>query len=1200
MRDLTPPTMHTSDYSPRREKGALKLRTVTPVSARISVVVPIYNVGAYLDTCLESLAQQTVPDLEIVIVDDGSTDESPLIAERFVARDERFRLARQENAGQGAARNTGMDHATGEFLAFVDGDDVLPGRAYEAMLRALAQTGSDFATGKVRRLSSLGTTGVVFLTDAFDRERLKTHITRFPSLTADRLACNKLFRRSFWDRHRFRFPEGVRNEDIPVMLRAHYLADSVDVVAETVYWWRRREGGDLSGSQRRIGPKALRDRISAVDEVSRFLAERRMTKAKFLYDQSVVAYDLRYFLDSLDSATDDERRLFLDLANGFLDRTDQRVLNRRPAIERLKWHLVRRRALPELLEVLRFQVENLDETPPVRGLRNFYGDYPYRGDRRRRIPRRLYRLRDELAPVVEVEDVQWKGKTLRIEGYAYIETIGAPRAGAQKVDVVARSSGRRRRTVRLHVERIYRPDVTADAEQQFAALDWTGFVATLDSRRLKRRGRWRQGGWKIGIVVRSRGIVRESSHLEPAPLRAVPSSEILVNGARLIAGLTGARELEVRVRKDVPLLRSYVVDGNILRLEGDLGPAAADEPTLSVRRRDGGAVLHYPLSLDGRGDHSTFVAHVPIDDFVSDMDVAAQAANSWEQGEDIAWDLYLVSGRRRRLALHETAPESAWGLGGREIAVQRTRHGNATFVERCFRPVLTGVVWSPAGVLTVTGSFLGPPGEYELVLRRRHGGEAHAVPLSYDAVAKRFTAELRPGHVSSLAGTRPLAAGRWEFLVGSKGGAPARRVNAVLGHELRSALPISAKIGHKDFRVGVVGSDLPVLEAGRDLDEDERGGYRQRQLRTEFYRAQRRHELRDVVLYECFGGREYSDNPRSVHQELVRRDAPFEHVWVVRDGACTVPETAVAVRELSKEYYEAYASARYIVANDYWPRDFSRRPEQTWLQTWHGAPLKLLGYDLARRPKAVRAYRRVMSQSAENWQYVLSPGALATPILQRAFPPNACVIETGLPRTDMLLRPDRDRLAEDVKRRLGLPAHGRVVLYAPTYRDHLAAGDGYRLGLLLDLAALRAAMDEDDVLLFRKHRLMVGALPAEADGVLDVSEFPDATELLLAVDALVTDYSSAIFDFASLNRPMVFFTPDLETYRDQVRGFSIDFEREAPGPLLRTLDDVIDALRDLDGVEAAFRERYERFVATYCALNDGRAAGRVVDHVFRW
>ena len=80
---------------------------------RVSVVVPVYNVAPYLDACLESIAQQTVADLEVVIVDDGSTDESPAIGERFAAADPRFRLVRQANAGLGAARNTGVGHATG-------------------------------------------------------------------------------------------------------------------------------------------------------------------------------------------------------------------------------------------------------------------------------------------------------------------------------------------------------------------------------------------------------------------------------------------------------------------------------------------------------------------------------------------------------------------------------------------------------------------------------------------------------------------------------------------------------------------------------------------------------------------------------------------------------------------------------------------------------------------------------------------------------------------------------------------------------------------------------------------------------------------------------------------------------------------------------------------------------------------------------
>jgi CDP-glycerol glycerophosphotransferase (TagB/SpsB family)/glycosyltransferase involved in cell wall biosynthesis len=1067
------------------------------MAPRVSVVVPIYNVAAYLEACLDSLAQQTMADLEIIMVDDGSTDESPVIAERFVARDERFRLLRQANAGQGAARNTGIGHSGGEFLAFVDSDDVLPPNAYEALLGALHRTSSDFATGNIRRLTSLGTTRATFLANAFARERLETHITRLPSLTADRLACNKLFRRSFWDRYGFRFPEGVRNEDIPVIMPAHYLAGSVDVVADTVYLWRRREAGDLSGSQRRVGVKALRDRVAAVDHVSRFLADRGMTEAKAVYDKSVVGSDLRYFLDVLDNAAEDERHLFLDLANDFLDRADEQVLEQPLAIDRLKWQLVRRRALPELLEVLRFADEELTETPPVREGGHWYGDYPYRTDERLGIPRRVYRLEEELAPVFRLNDLRWEGDTLRIEGYAYLDMIGAPEPDSQEIELFVRGTGRWARRLKLRTERIYRPDVTADAAQQLVGLDWSGFVATLEGARLRRRRRWREGSWRIGVAIRAGGLLRKTGRPKPAPLHAVPAAELPVDGARVRAGLTANGLFEVRVQR-------------------------------------------------------------------------------------------------------EGAPASARKLSGREIAFDRSHEGHFTMVERSFRPVVTGIQWSPAGELTLTGSFRGPAGEYEVIIRSRRGGESYSVPLLYAAEAERFTAELSPGSVSSLAGTRPLAEGQWELLISPQGRARTAAVNAIVNHELLDALPVSAKIGHKLFRVGVLGDDLPVLQVDRDLDEDERGGFRQRQLRTAFYATQRRRELRDVVLYDCFGGREYSDNPRGIHEELVRRDAPFEHLWVVRDGGWVPPGTAVAVRELSKDYYEAYATARYVVSNDHWPRSVARRPEQTWLQTWHGAPLKRIGHDLAGRPKAVREYRGVLRQPSENWQYVVSPGAFATPILHRAFSPNAQVIETGLPRTDVLFRPDRDRLAEEVKLRLRLPADKRVVLYAPTYRDHLGARDGYRFGPLLDLAALRSALGEDHVLLFRKHRSMVGALPMEADGFFDVSDFPDATELLLAVDVLVTDYSSAIFDFASTNRPMVFFTPDLETYRDTIRGFSIDFEAEAPGPLLRTTDDVVDALRDLDAVGTSFSERYERFVATYCALADGRAASRVVERVFRW
>jgi CDP-glycerol glycerophosphotransferase len=1192
---------------------------VTAVPARVSVVVPVYNVAAYLETCLNSLARQTMGDLEVVMVDDGSTDESADIAERFAASDARFRLVRQANAGLSAARNTGGEHARGEFIAFVDSDDVVPRHAYELLLGALDRTGSDFASGNVRRLTSSGTIPVGFLARAFERTRLRTHITRFPLLLADRTAWNKLFRRSFWNEHGLRFPEGVFYEDTPVTLPAHYLANSVDVIDQTVYLWRMREGGDPSITQRRTETKTLRDRISAVDHVSRFLAERGLRVSKALYDRTVLGQDLRFFLEVLPTANDEYRRLFLDLVNDFIDRAHPWVLEQRLAIERLKWQLVRRRALPELLEVLRFEEEELAETPPLRRGRRWYGDYPYRTDEHLKIPSRVYRLGEELAPVFMLNDVRWGGDALRLEGYAYIDLLGAPEAGSQQVELVARSTGWPPRRLRLETKRVHRPDVTASTAQELVGLDWAGFVATLDGSQLRRGDRWARGSWEIGVVIRAGGIVRRSWYPKPAPLHPAPRVNVSVDGdAHLRAGPTPSGAFVVRVAGRRACVRSQSLEDGVLELHGDPGPLAGDELTLRFTRA-GAAALDYPVHVDRARARPTFLARVPL----ADLSGGAEDESPYleQVPERLGWHVSLVGGGTRQpLASPEGGPETTWSVNGRQLAVRRTRAGELTVDETSLRPVITAAEWSPAGALLVQGSFGAPTGDYDLVLRAASRAQTYTVPLRRELESGCFSAELTPAAVASPAGARPLAQGVWQFLVGPRGASDETTVNALLDDKLLGELPLAAEIGHKRFQLGVLGDDSPVLAVDRDLDEGERGGYTQRRLRTSFYSAERRREVRAAVLYDCFGGREYSDSPRAIHEELVRRDAPFEHLWVVRDGGFEVPPTAVPVREQSRDYYEAFAQARYVVANDHWPRWFIRRPDQTCLQTWHGAPLKLHGHDLADRPRALGEYRRVLWQRPENWQFVVSPSPFATPILRRAFPIGGEVIETGLPRTDTLLRPDRAARAEAVKRRLGL-AGQRVVLYAPSHRDHLGYRGGYwlaqfevvptfaaelgyrhayRPGPLLDLGAVRSALPDDDVLLFRRHPCVVAPPLAGANGLLrDVSDFPDATDLLLVADVLVTDYSAAIFDFAVTGRPIILFTPDLDEYRDEIRGFNLDLEAEAPGPLLRTTSDVIEALREAEALGGEYRPRYNAFVDAYCSLADGQASSRVVDRVFR-
>src|SRR4051794_7673903 len=311
------------------------------------------------------------------MVDDGSTDGSAAIAREFERRDERFRLLTQPNGGLSKARNTGIRAATGEFLAFADSDDLLPGNAYELLLGALDETGSDFASGNVQRLPRWSTTQSRFVAKVFGQTRLKTHVTKFRPLLADRTAWNKLFRRAFWDARGLRFPEGRVHEDIPVILPAHFMARSVDLISEPVYLYRAREDGELSITQRRLEEKVLLDRLKAIEEVRDYLARNESRRARRWYDQSIVADDLRLHVNILDDADDEYRALFLDRVNALLDGADRRTYDRLLAIDRLKWHLVRRRLVPELLEVLRFAREDLAATPPVLRHGRWYGDYPF-------------------------------------------------------------------------------------------------------------------------------------------------------------------------------------------------------------------------------------------------------------------------------------------------------------------------------------------------------------------------------------------------------------------------------------------------------------------------------------------------------------------------------------------------------------------------------------------------------------------------------------------------------------------------------------------------------------------------------------------------------------------------------------------------------------------------------------------------------
>ncbi len=226
-----------------------------------------------------------------------------------------------------------------------------------------------------------------------------------------------------------------------------------------------------------------------------------------------------------------------------------------------------------------------------------------------------------------------------------------------------------------------------------------------------------------------------------------------------------------------------------------------------------------------------------------------------------------------------------------------------------------------------------------------------------------------------------------------------------------------------------------------------------------------------------------------------------------------------------------------------------------------------------------------------------SPRAISQELARRGWPVRQVwVLDDDVAH---LLRGGMERVAPGgdpraVRRELGLTEHTRAVLYAPTWRDTFR----HTLGAL-DVDLLRRTLGAGTTLLLRAHGYTAASDPGAAgEGVRNVTRWPDIADLHLAVDVLVTDYSSSMFDFAGTGTPLLFLTYVLERYRVVFRGFYLDFAAEAPGPLLSSSPEVAEALRDLEAATAPHRDRYAAWVARFCPWDDGGASARAVDAVF--
>jgi len=356
-----------------------------------------------------------------------------------------------------------------------------------------------------------------------------------------------------------------------------------------------------------------------------------------------------------------------------------------------------------------------------------------------------------------------------------------------------------------------------------------------------------------------------------------------------------------------------------------------------------------------------------------------------------------------------------------------------------------------------------------------------------------------------------------------------------------------------------------------------------------------------LVLFESFNGKLPSDNPYAIYQELVKQTDNKHLYWGIKkvhikEARAQFPDLNLVPR-FSVKWLWLTTRANFWVFNSRMPNWLKKNKNTSYIQTWHGTPLKKLGADIqevAMPGTDTEKYRNNFIFEASRWDYLIAPNQYSEDIFRRAFQFKNTFLEIGYPRNDELVNNKSNReLKEELKEKIVGKKSGRVILYAPTWRDDYFIKKGnYKFFMPFDLEKIVTCLDKEDTFIIRPHYLVGDSINIKGyENQVKVCVDENINELYLISDLLITDYSSVMFDYAILQRPMLFYPYDMVHYKEKLRGFYLDYN-EVPGPIAESEEKLYEFIDEFvrRGEFLQYSEKEQVFGQTFCSWEDGKAS----------
>lgn len=1103
----------------------------------LSIIVPIYNVQGYLHDCIDSLLEQNLDKslYDIILINDGSIDLSGNIIDRYNEMYENVKVYHYENSGLGATRNKGINLAQSKYIAFLDSDDFVPKKAYASLLESALYNDADVITSPVERFENnkYSRSGLHKKVDF--NSKVGTTLKDTPSLLYDTTSTNKIYNVEFLKTNNLCFPEGIVYEDIYFTMSAYSKAKKINIIETITYIWRIRNGETISISQDRFNIKSYKDRINTCLSTLKFLQENADILVSKEFEKRIVVFDLPLFFPEYQNTNEVYTKEFIKLTNDALKNLDNNL------------------------------IKNCDYRKQV----------IYEAIKRKDIDLTLNYSQDHARTMTLKEDNGLKPEDNYLPD-DYMKTIDFNHSEILKTKVKHISSNEKEFRITTNIESNLLEQVNSkhihasvfnninEIEIPIKHVELSTYELVVD---LKKLAPFNHGGLnKIKLIYEYDNIYCEKILSEPGDGNTKFNKKIQNINYRI--NYSFGWELFIEKENLENIFKDLFIENNNLIID-----------TLKIDKDSVFKLKNYrEETITGYVKNQQIIfdlANIRNNDRLFELTVIKNGLNT-----------YNYKFKKRTKYFNFIKADNLYEY------VLRTYSNHSISINKKGIHSKIKSINNRDGMLLI--EYISPYQENgrnitsNLIVKSTNGKVIKQFP------SRKITNDLFKVEIDLDTNdiNKFLTYGTYIFSVDYYLDNKLLPESLLRNENKNVKFPFEFNHLNRKYEFSSHNGHLIYLKKNQIFSQFEDTKKKRDNIYNYLYPLFRLlPKNKNKIVYYSYWGDQYSCSPKAVYKQLNQKNKKFKNIWIFNDVNMPVDGNPIKVKKNSLKYWYHLATSKYFIQNTNMPLDYKKRNGQIELQTFHGTFMKTMGFDTPEFKFETRQYKLDEFQSkVDKWNYVSIPSDYMAEKAQNAFNTEVKPINSGFPRNDLIFKA-LSRI-DDIKNNLGIPSNKKIILYAPTWRE----GKSSNVNLNIDL--MEEKLKDEYVLLVRAHYMVSSNMDIRKNYpfAVNVSNYPNIEDLYAISDILITDYSSVMFDYAYLKRPILFYSYDLEKYLYGERGVYLNYENDVPGPVIRTTKELIENIDDIKNIEKIYSNTYETFYNKFCQYGrNGDSANQVIN-----